>query len=326
MKSKKIKFFTGHDSVDVDNYYLSLTPGSKGFFNGYHFSFNQNVDDYDFIVVFDGLYEPINVNIPKEKIIFVAGEPTSIKNYDQSFLDQFGHIITCQNKINHKSVFLKSPGHTWFSKKTYDQLTEINYVRKSKLISIVASNKIFTKGHKDRFEFCLKLKERLGDKVDLFGRGFNEFDDKWEVIAPYKYSIAIENSVEDNWVTEKLGDCYTSHTFPFYMGAPNIEEYYNSESYELIDINNFDESLSKILKVVNDPSHYDSHLESLKEAKHAYLNKHSLIPMVCNFIDKLDINEFEKLHKEVLILPEKINFLKKTKLYNFFTKLRQKTL
>ena len=46
---------------------------------------------------------------------------------------------------------------------------DFNSDAKTKLLSIVVSNKTFTKGHRDRLEFCLKLKERLGDKVDLFG-------------------------------------------------------------------------------------------------------------------------------------------------------------
>jgi len=327
MNQKKIKFITGHDSLEVNNYYLSLTPNGKGLFNNFQFFFNEDIKDYDYIVVFEKLYEEIAVSISLDKVIYIAGEASSIKRYKQEFLEQFGHIITCQEMIQHKSKFLKSPGHSWFPKKTYDELLNTTTVEKTKLLSIVVSNKTFTKGHRDRLTFCLKLKERLGDKVDLFGRGFNEFDDKWEVIAPYKYSIAIENSVEDHWVTEKIGDCYTSHTFPFYMGAPNIENYYNSNSYELIDIHDFEKSLITIMNIINDSEHYNNHLEFLKEAKYEYINKHSIIPMVCNFInEKLDKAECQPKNERLIISPEKINFFQNIKILKSLKKWYKKLL
>ena len=314
MSIKKIRFFTGHDSSEVNEYYLNLTPNGKGVFQNCQFFFNEDIKDYDYVVVFEELYEKIDVSIPMDRVIFVAAEATSIKIYDQKFLDQFGHVITCQKGIQHRSKYLKSPGHSWFSKKSYDELMNITDVAKTKSLSIVASNKTFTKGHKDRFEFCLRLKEHLGDKVDLFGRGFNEFDDKWSVIAPYKYSIAIENSIEQDWVTEKLGDCYTSHTFPFYMGAPNVGNYFNSKSYELIDISDFEKSLRTITRIIDNPDHYNNHLAFLTEAKHAYLNKHSVIPMICDFINgELSKTKCNSTNKELIIFPEKPNLFRKTK-------------
>tara|TARA_B110000879_G_scaffold209576_1_gene297661 strand:+ start:1895 stop:2887 length:993 start_codon:yes stop_codon:yes gene_type:complete len=327
MNQKKIKFITGNSSLELNNYYLSLTPENKGIFNNFQFFFNTDIEDYDYVVFFEHFSKEVKVSVCLDKVIFIAGEATSIKKYKQNFLDQFGHIITCQEDIKHKSKFLQSPGHSWFSKKSYDELINIDNIKKTKLLSIVVSNKAFTKGHKDRLDFCLKLKERLGDQVDLFGRGFNEFDDKWEVIAPYKYSIAIENSVENHWVTEKIGDCYTSHTFPFYMGAPNIEDYYNPDSYALIDVLDFEKSVAIITNIINDSNHYNNHLEFLKESKRFYLNKHSIIPMVCSFIDKkLSEAEDESENKELIIFPEKLNFHQNNKLLKFLHKLYKKIL
>jgi len=315
MKYKKVLFMTGNSTKEVNAYLYALTSGCKGIFKNFKFFFNEEVSNYDFLVVFESLSSNIIVNIPKEHTIFIAGEATSIKSYNQKFIEQFGHIITCQEKIQHSSKFLCSPGHTWFSKKSYDELISLKDVKKTKLLSIVVSNKTSTKGHRDRLEFCLKLKEQLGGDVDLFGRGFNEFEDKWDVIAPYKYSIAIENSIEKHWITEKVGDCYTSHTFPFYMGAPNVNEYYDPKSYELIDIYDFEASLEKIKKIINDNSHYEKHLKYLIEAKNDYLNKYSMLPMICDFINnKLKTTQSENI-KAFTIYPEKDNFFKKTKAY-----------
>lgn len=323
MGTKKIKFFTGHDSEDVNRYYLRLTPGSKGVIKDFEFIFNKDIQDSDYIVVFDSILTPINLTIPKDRVIFVAGEPSSIKNYDQSFLDQFGHVLTCQKRIKHESKFLVSPGHSWFSKKSYDELVEINKISKTKLLSIVASNKTFTKGHKDRFDFCIKLKEHLGDRADIFGRGFNDFENKWDVIAPYKYSISIENCKEMHWITEKLGDCFTSHTFPFYMGAPNIGNYYDKRSYKLVDIYNFEESLSTILKTINNSEHYENSLQYLIDSKYKYIDEHCILPMICNFIDNnLKPLSHENTFKKSVIYPEKNKLLNRIKFSNTVTKIR----
>ncbi len=319
MKLKIINFITGDGSAKLNNYLMKLTKNSNGIFQNCLFHFNSEIKEYDYLVVFETLTKKIKLN--KNTVsIYIAGESTAIKKYDQKFLDQFDHIITCQKRIKHKSVYYRSPGHTWFSDKTYDELLNIRNIKKEKLLSIVVSNKTSTKGHRDRLKFCLKLKDTLGDKVDLFGRGFKDFNDKWEVIAPYKYSIAIENSIEDDWITEKLGDCYTSLTFPFYMGAPNVSEYYNQNSYELIDIRDFEGSLKRILDTVNDDTHYKKHLQYLIDAKYDYLNKHSMIPMVCSFIDKLKPNN--QNNKTKIIFPNKTNFTYKIK-YKIYGYIRR---
>jgi hypothetical protein len=309
-----INFQTSNTSNDIEKQLLRLTEDGEGGKGNCKFYFNKDLECYDYLVVFEELSKKIKINIPKRNLIFIAGEATSIKSYSQKFMDQFGHIVTCQKKIKHKSKFLRSPGHSWFSQKTHNELMNINSIKKTKLLSIVVSNKTLTKGHRKRLEFCLELKEKLGDKVDLFGRGFNDFEDKWDVIAPYKYSIAIENSIEDDWITEKLGDCYTSHTFPFYYGAPNVDAYYNPMSYELIDITDFDGTLKRIQQILNNEKHYEKHLQYLIEAKCDYLNKHSMLPMICNVINKnIKIKEAtEDNLNELTIYPYKIGLFQKT--------------
>ena len=68
----------------------------------------------------------------------------------------------------------------------------------------------------------MALKKHFGDQIDLFGRGLNDFEDKWDVLANYKYTVAIENDFCDDWVTEKYFDCILSNTLPFYYGCPNL--------------------------------------------------------------------------------------------------------
>ena len=101
---------------------------------------------------------------------------------------------------------------------------------KSKMISMIASNKNMCEGHELRLEWV----ERLGDQVDLYGRGFNEIADKEEGLCDYMFSIAIENGQYETYFTEKLLDCFATGTIPVYLGAPDIGEYFNKDG--IIDL------------------------------------------------------------------------------------------
>ena len=68
-------------------------------------------------------------------------------------------------------------------------IKEPKIYEKSKMISMISSNKRMCEGHIKRLEWV----ERIGDQVDLYGRGFNEISDKEEGLCDYMFSVAIEN-------------------------------------------------------------------------------------------------------------------------------------
>lgn len=118
---------------------------------------------------------------------------------------------------------------------------------KTKLVSMVASGKLVTEGHKYRH----KIAEKFKDKVDLFGgaagskrigESRNPWPDKSETILPYMFSIVIENDSYKTYFTEKLTDCFAAGTIPLYWGAPDIDQYFNTEGILTID-DNFDMSM-----------------------------------------------------------------------------------
>jgi hypothetical protein len=96
----------------------------------------------------------------------------------------------------------------------FDDLRDLGSFPKTKLASVVCSSQTITAGHKLRIRFIDKLKARLGDDVDIYGRGFNPIADKWDAIAPYKYHIVLENSRLNTGV--KNSGCLR-HAFPIHM-------------------------------------------------------------------------------------------------------------
>ena len=94
---------------------------------------------------------------------------------------------------------------------------------KNKLVSMIASNKGWLKGHQNRLQWVEKLK----NKVDLFGRGRpNQLNDKEDGIKDYMFSVAIENDNSDTYFTEKLTDCFVMGAVPVYYGSRKVVEKY----------------------------------------------------------------------------------------------------
>lgn len=296
---KKIKLSLPYNTFHLEK----QTPGFSACWDDCQFFINQEVDECDAWVVCEGLaLSEETTRCPRGNTIFMTGEPHAIWHYDKKFLRQFGHIITSQREIKGPGVIYSLQGHGWMIgmdfanpqdlgwAKGYDELIQTTDIPKTKLLSIITSDKQNMIGHRRRYNFALALKEALGEQVDLFGRGVNDFNDKWDVLAPYKYSIAIENCATDDYITEKLADCFLAHTFPFYYGAPNIAKYYSPESYELIDINRPAEAIAKIKKIINEPNHYQQHLPAIIQAKLKYLNHYHTFPIVAELVEAWPID------------------------------------
>ena len=90
---------------------------------------------------------------------------------------------------------------------------------------MISSNKKMCEGHKLRLEWI----DRIGDQLDLYGRGFNEIINKEEGLCDYMFSVAIENGQYETYFTEKLLDCFATGTIPVYLGAPDIEKHFNAD-------------------------------------------------------------------------------------------------
>ena len=104
-------------------------------------------------------------------------------------------------------------------------IKEPKVCEKSKLLSMISSNKTMCEGHKTRLGWV----EKLRDRVDLFGRGFHEIDSKEDGLCDYMFSVAIENGQYETYFTEKILDCFATGTIPVYLGAPDIGNHFNAD-------------------------------------------------------------------------------------------------
>jgi len=68
----------------------------------------------------------------------------------------------------------------------------------------------------------------------LNNRHAKENEVKEDIISKYKFCIAMENSNEEDYVTEKLWQSLTAGCLPIYQGAPNIEKFLPVPAKEMI--------------------------------------------------------------------------------------------
>lgn len=237
---------------------------------------------YDYWVVFEALGSPVERTLLKRKnaTIFFTGEPSTVKKYSSIFLNQFDLVISSHENLKHASVYNYQQSLPWMVRKNYDELKEIDDIPKTKLISIITSNKTITDGHKKRLDFALKLQSLYSGQIDLFGRGIRDFDDKWDTLAPYKFHICLENSSLKNYFTEKITDSFLAMAFPVYHGCTNIEDYFDPRSFKKINIDDVDGSRRVIDQFLEDSSFYAQHAGYLKAARTRCLEEYNLFPFI----------------------------------------------
>ena len=137
----------------------------------------------------------------------------------------------------------------------------LNSPIRTKFCAGVISNNFITDGF--RIFFIKELNKYK--TVDMGGRYKNnvgKIRNKIKFLSSYKFSISMENTEGDGYLSEKIIDSFLAGTIPIYYGDYMVDEYINPESYILIrgekdlknkiryikEIDNNDELYKKIIK------------------------------------------------------------------------------
>lgn len=183
--------------------------------------------EYDGITVFtDNFIDSDIIDRVRTKIkIFWLLEPRAINpsGYDKilNIEDKFDYILT------HDPILL-SRGEKYLKyvvaqSRVGDSDAIIH--PKTKKVSMIASNKRMTVGHRYRHDIVNKLHSKYG--FDLWGSGYRYFTDKKDPLRDYYFSISVMNSKIDNFFTEVLVDNFRLGTVPIFWGCPNIGDYFD---------------------------------------------------------------------------------------------------
>ncbi|MFA5314051.1 MAG: glycosyltransferase family 10 [Methanomassiliicoccales archaeon] len=291
------------------------TPERSSRWGDYEFIINQDMKECDFWIVGEGIRKEEMCRCPPDRTFFITGEPPSVRRYNPIFLHQFSTVLTCHRNIVHRNVIHCHPGLPWYigmrwskegkcwlkgDSKDYDELKAMRSVTKDRQVSIITSDKVITKGHQKRLTFVRRLEKEFGNDLDVFITSNMGLEDKWDAIGRYRYHLSIENSIFKDYWTEKVADAFLGLSFPFYHGCPNLRDYFPANSFQAIDIDDFDGTVHAIRHAM-DTDLYSSSIEPLQEAKVRMLDEHNVFPMLAKLFRELGPGKGEQ---EIRVRPE----------------------
>ena len=235
-------------------------------------------------------------DVPSENVIFLAAETAQPASHIEespqmkNFLEQFGKIFTFHQYINSRTTST-IPFLPWMINSNHGDSIWAEHERnvkyfenmsppeKTKLISVVCSKQDLTENHRMRIRFVEHLKTHFGDAIDWYGNGVEPVSEKWVALAPYRYTIVLENQSRFNVLTEKICDAYLAHSYPIYWGAPNIGDFFPAGSFTAINIEDFAGSIESIEKTI---------AESCAERNHEQIEKsRKFVLHELNFINRI---------------------------------------
>ena len=245
MSKYKINLFCG-DNLEPSSSALNATKHVQWVYDG-----SGEVNIY----VSQRALDALNDTSGKPTYIWLLESKQIIPQYYQWIIDNYEFVTSRVDGIFScdKELCAKYP------KISYSVINAVPWVQdrkvheKTKLVSMIASNKRMCEGHARRLQFVDKFR----DKLDFYGRGFNEISCKEDGLRDYMFSVGIENAVYDTYFTEKLTDCFACGTIPIFYGCKGVTEYFNEDGIIFLD-DNFD--LSTLTKDL-----YYSKIDAIKD-------------------------------------------------------------
>ena len=269
--------------------------------------FNSSTDAFIFyeqMVVKPSVYS----KVPIEKRFGLLTEPSVARPFAAqsiSHVDQFRAIYTHDPLLLslHPNYRRNLFGTSWVFKN--EDMTSAP--PKNRVISIITSNLSRLAGHKLRLAICRKLYENKRG-VDIFGRGIPwgpYIPDRRDAIAPYLFTIAIENCSKKNYFTEKVIDPLVTRTIPIYWGCPNISDFLNTDG--MIIVKNEREFWLQFERVMSDPARiYESCRQASEENCRLAIEKYNAIHAWGNVAVQIADELEHKFNGSRLLLTERL--------------------
>jgi len=279
---------------------LRQTPSCSGIWDSVLFTLDP-VDECDALLVLNEPKESIAVRCPPENVWALFQEPylPDFMPWQKVRHEQFSRVYTPSPPDGDVRYHASPPLVPWHVGRTIDELAKNAIPPKDDRIAWITSSLEVLPGHFKRNAFRRFLADCDWPNLDVCGRGIKPVNDKWDILAPCRYAIAVENDYGPNYWTEKIADCWLAHALPFYYGCPNLEEYFPSDSFVRIDLNDFEAAASTIRTMV-DAGEYERRLPAIREARELILNRFQFFPFMAS-----ELCSYHKLSAptEVRLLP-----------------------
>lgn len=224
--------------------------------------------------------DSLNTIVAHADNIFVVVEPLAIfenmfkfdiRSYILANCKKYTKILTfdehilkhCPNAV--KYVY----GTTWIKPHEY---TNVDVSKKQFKLSSITGVKQSTPGHVFRIQLYLNqkripiphvfYKSNIGTLPDIENNP-TLGESKLPLFETFQFSIVIENSRQKYYFSEKLLDCLLMKTIPVYYGCPNIDEYFDTCGWIILDSENVDEVVHKLSALT--PQWYSTYMKTIEE-------------------------------------------------------------
>jgi hypothetical protein len=217
-----------------------------------------------------------SVYVQMEPETFIKQEEYLIQNHTK-----YTYILTFNEKILHACpnaysyVFGTSRFAIGADSKTLDDIKQITPDQKQFKLTSLFNDKLFGSGHSLRHAIfenqsqfhselaipCyfhvsasssrLQYKRTHPEKNPILDKT------KWPLFNDSQFHIAIENSRQKDYFTEKVCDALITYTIPIYYGCPNISEYFDTTGWIILEDVNIETALQKLATLT--PDHYERH-------------------------------------------------------------------
>lgn len=299
---KKVKVTWPPEVWDIAKY----SPNGDCIWGDFEFFLNKEIDDPDYwIVCGNTCFDIESALIKKNNVLLVGQENKDVFVYPEFFLEQFKYVYAFRDDVNHVNFKKDIPILPWFVSRNFDELLSLEKLDKTKKMSLLTSNKKSSINHIKRLNFVKQISKYFGSEIDIYGEGFSYYvNDKSETLDPYMFTLALETVSLTEYFSEKLADSYLSLCYPIYYGCSNINNYFNENSYSLIDINNVDQSIKVIKSILDDDNFYNERFKYIVEAKNKYLQEYSIFPVLVKILKEVEMRNMNlpDMPKEKVII------------------------
>ena len=255
---------------------------------------NQKYADY-YLVINNALHSPFSYYNPKRTLLYYAEPAASVKRWGPwskpDERNEFFHV----SRLPHGRIFT-----VWYLSRSYHWLKE-NSIQKAKVLSTITSDQNIFPLHKERLKFVKILDEQIS--IDIYGRSnrsnsqlktFSQYRGallpdlcKDDGLFPYKYHVASENSIEDNYFTEKLTDAILAECLCFYHGTETAGNWIDNRAFIHIDIAKPIEAI-KLIKQAIENNEWEKRIQIIRKEKQKILDEMNLLADIERVIKSKD--------------------------------------
>ncbi|NEQ67706.1 MAG: glycosyltransferase [Symploca sp. SIO2D2] len=301
MDRKVVGMLCSYPKMNLGDWQWSQTPQPFGCWGQIQMEANAAKPDFLLLYQFDFYQqEPSQLDtgqlfrgLPQERIIYLRREPP-FKKHQEQIIKEYQQAKNYCGYISGPDHFAPVPDYMpaiWYLSNSFQDLNEAPPPMKIGSCSWITSGIARTANHQRRLAFLRKLEEEKVNFV-LYGRNLPEWcnsrgtvGNKWNVMAPYYYNLAIENYAENEWyVSEKLWDALLAWCLPIYYGGSAADKLLPPGSF--LRLPSLDEQgIAYIKEVTANPQLWHEHRPQIAEARQIILHKLNLLNWLSDFVE-----------------------------------------